>query len=123
MQKFTLNALLAEGDTENDWGYGLRGKLELVGIINAHTIEKHYARIGKEAVQGRLNVLTKKRQREPGHQQLPAQRPRRMRATAPVPLSIADASHAGTSPMATQVDSDPASDANDAATDLLRTSS
>ena len=44
---------------------------ELVGIIDAQTIEKQYARIGQEAVNGRLNVLPKKRQREPGHQQLP----------------------------------------------------
>jgi hypothetical protein len=115
LQKFTLNAMLAEGDTENDWGYGLRGKLELVGIIDAHTIEKHYARIGQEAVNGRLNVLPKKRQREPGHQQLPAQRPRQMRAAAPIPLPITN-----DSPMATQVGSDPASGANDAATDLLQ---
>ena len=45
---------------------------------------------------------------------------RHAKATQPQPLPIADASHVGTSPMATQVDSDRASDANDAATDLLQ---
>ena len=45
LQKFTLNALLAEGDTTHDWGYGLRGKLDLKGIIDANTIVKHYSKM------------------------------------------------------------------------------
>jgi hypothetical protein len=79
LQKFTLNALLAEGDTTHDWGYGLRGKLDLKGIIDANTIVKHYSKIGTEAARGRLESNSNP---SIASHSLPARRPQQLRDQA-----------------------------------------
>ena len=110
LQKFTINSMLDEGNMDHDWGYGLRGKLKLIGIIDANTILKHYSKIGSEAAKGRLGSSPRKR---PTQQQLPAQRPQQMRKRA------AAASVTSDTPC-TQVTTDPDPSMNAGASQLLR---
>jgi hypothetical protein len=96
---------------DHDWGYGLRGKLKLIGIIDANTILKHYSKIGSEAAKGRLGSSPRKR---PAQQQLPAQRPQQMQKRAAAASVVSD------TPSATQVATDPDPSMNVGASQLLQ---